>query len=89
VGCKNHQLTTERRFNMAEYQYVTIGMDDGAMIGAATTSKIGFYGATPRVQVTGAAVAVTAGATTTVCNTAVGELQAAMSALGLMAAAQS
>ena len=71
------------------YEYITSSIDDGAKIGNKTTDKLGFYGVTPVVQVTGAAVAVTAGATTTVCNTAVGEIQAALIALGLMAAAQS
>jgi hypothetical protein len=74
---------------MAQYEYLSANFDDGCIIGKATTDKLAFYGSTPVDQATGPAVAVTAAATTTVCNTAVGELQAALIALGLMAAAQS
>ena len=66
-------------------EYITSGFDDGAVIAASATQKVGFFGATPVVQQAVPAAAVTAGSTTTVCNTAVGEIQAALQALGLMA----
>lgn len=72
---------------MAEYEYVTRGQDDGALIAKSATEKVGFYGATPVVQAATPAATVTAGSTTTVCNTAVGEIQAALKALGIMASA--
>lgn len=53
---------------MAEYQYVLQEMDDGAIIGAAATSKLAFYGGTPIVQRSGAAqaaIATTLAVTTT------------------------
>ena len=35
---------------MATYEQVTYNSPDGALIGNATTDKIGFYGTTPVVQ---------------------------------------
>lgn len=69
---------------MADYQYPLRELDDGAIIGAASTSKLAFYGTTPCDQPAAPAAAVTAGSTTTVCNTAVAEIQAALQELGLM-----
>jgi hypothetical protein len=74
---------------MADYQKVSEGFDDGLIIGNTTSDKVAFFAAAPVAQQTGPAVAVTAGATTTVCNTAVGELQTMLINLGLCAAAQS
>lgn len=49
---------------MATYQYVLREQDDGAYVGAASTSKIGFYGATPVAQQTnGGAISTTTLAT--------------------------
>jgi len=69
---------------MAHYQYPLRELDDGAIIGAASTSKLAFYGTTPCDQPAAPAAAVTAASTTTVCNTAVGEIQTALQELGLM-----
>lgn len=72
---------------MTEYEIVTRNQDDGALIGTAATSKIGLYGVTPVVQAATPAATVTAGSTTTVCNTAVAEIQTALKNLGIMASA--
>jgi hypothetical protein len=67
-----------------QYQYICVEQPDGAIIGAATTSLIGFFGATPVVQQTLTTTnAVTSGSTTTVCNNAVTEIQIALGHLGL------
>lgn len=68
---------------MADYEYPLRGKDDGAIIGGAS-DKIGFFGTTPVVQPAAPAASVTAGSTTTVCNTAVAEIQVALKALGAM-----
>lgn len=68
---------------MADYQYPLRGKDDGAIIGGAS-DKLAFFGTTPCDQPAAPAAAVTAGSTTTVCNTAVAEIQAALQELGLM-----
>jgi hypothetical protein len=68
---------------MAEYQYVTCGMNDGAII-AKSDGKVGFFDTTPTTQPVAPVAAVTAGATTTVCNTAVAEIQVALQALGIL-----
>lgn len=59
---------------------------EGSNFGASTTDKIGFYGlATPIVQPSSTnQSAITAGATTTACNTLVIELRSALVALGLI-----
>jgi hypothetical protein len=72
---------------MADYQKVSQGFDDGMLLGNSTSDKLAFFAGTPVAQQTGPAVAVTAGATTTVCNTAVGELQTMLINLALCAAA--
>jgi hypothetical protein len=68
---------------MAEYQYVSQGMDDGVVMGFSD-SKVSFYGVTPVVQQTITTTnVVTAGSTTTICNNAVTEIQIALGKLGL------
>lgn len=59
---------------------------EGSNFGASITDKIGFYGlATPIAQRASTdAGAITAGATTTACNTLVIELRASLVALGLI-----
>lgn len=69
---------------MAEVNYIGNNAPDGNCFGTAATEKISFYGDTPVVQPAAPAAAVTAGSTTTVCNTAVAEIQTALQALGLM-----
>lgn len=74
---------------MPEYQYVTDGRPDGAMIGSAATEKIGFYGATPIAQRSGAAQATSAVGTasstavTTEVKAALIEVMNTLTALGL------
>jgi hypothetical protein len=60
------------------------GNDDGQCLGQSSTDKISFYGATPVVR-PAAITAVTAGSTTTVCNTSVAAIIAALQTLGLTA----
>lgn len=62
------------------------GNDTGTVLGQSITDKIGFYGlSVPIAQRAGAdQAAITAGATTTACNTLVIELRAALVALGLI-----
>lgn len=62
------------------------GATEGSNFGASTTDKIGFYGlAAPIAQRASTdAGAITAGATTTACNTLVIELRASLVALGLI-----
>lgn len=50
---------------MSEVQNITDGRPDGAVIGASATEKIGFFGATPVVQQTGAVAVATTAATST------------------------
>ncbi|CAB4147851.1 hypothetical protein UFOVP1020_43 [uncultured Caudovirales phage] len=59
---------------------------EGTNYGQGTTDKIGFYGlATPIAQRASTdAGAITAGASTTACNTLVIELRASLVALGLI-----
>ncbi len=59
---------------------------DGYRLGQdATVDKVGFFGATPIVQPTSAnQAAITAGGTTTACNTLVIELRLALVNLGLI-----
>ena len=58
---------------------------DGTSFGQSTSDKISFYGVTAVVQPSSAdQAAITAGATTTACNTAVIELRRSLVALGLI-----
>lgn len=41
---------------MATYEQLTYNSPDGAQIGSSATEKVAFFGATPVVQQTGAAV---------------------------------
>lgn len=72
---------------MANYEYVTRGQDDGAIIGTTSSDKLGFYGKTPVARPATPAAAVTTGSTTTVCNEAVAEIQEYLKTLGLIASA--
>lgn len=57
---------------------------DGTVYGVDTTDAIAFYGKTPVTQRASATqAAITAGATTTVCNTAVAEIQNFLTTIGL------
>lgn len=57
---------------------------DGTTFGQDTADKISFFGYTPIAQRANATQAtITAGATTTVCNTAVAEIQTLLVAYGL------
>jgi hypothetical protein len=57
---------------------------DGVSIGGATTDKASVYGVTPVVQAA-AVTAVTAGSTTTVCNTSVAAIITALKNFGITA----
>lgn len=57
---------------------------DGTRLGQSSTDKVSFYGATPVVR-PAVITAVTAGSTTTVCNTSVAAIIAALQTLGLTA----
>lgn len=84
---------------MAEYQQVTYGMDDGAVVGRTSTSLVGFYGATPVAQIANIATVTTTAATSTspwgydsstqanAVVTAINSLISAMTNLGLVASA--
>ncbi len=67
-------------------KYLGNAASDGIDFGQSTADKIGFYGlATPIVQPTSTnQSAITAGSTTTACNTLVIELRSALVALGLI-----
>lgn len=69
---------------MADVEMLDSGRDDGCNIGHSD-GKVGFYEETPVVQAAAPAATVTAGSTTTVCNTAVAEIQAALQGIGIMA----
>lgn len=65
-------------------RYLDDGNDDGTVLGQATTSKLGFFGlATPIVQPSITAVA-TGTATTTLNETKINRLYAALRSLGLI-----
>jgi hypothetical protein len=69
---------------MAVYQ-LSDARSDGQVLGQSVTDKVGFFGVTPVVQPTSAnQAAITAGATTTACNTLVIELRTALVNLGLI-----
>jgi len=59
---------------MASYEQVDYGSPDGALIGKTSTSKIGFYGATPVVQ---RATGTTHTTTNVVTSASFGTLQVA------------
>ncbi len=63
-------------------EQLTSGNDDGSNVGASATEKVGFFGATPVVQVAMTAVA-TATATTTLNELKINRVIAALAALGL------
>lgn len=59
---------------MAEYNHLSDGRPDGAMIGNAASDKVGFYGTTPVVQ---RATATTHTTTNVVTSASYGTLQVA------------
>ncbi|MBS0219145.1 MAG: hypothetical protein JSR91_00235 [Proteobacteria bacterium] len=64
---------------------VSGGQSEGTVLGQSATDKIGFYGTTAIVQPSSTnQSAITAGATTTACNTLVIELRSALVNLGLI-----
>lgn len=68
---------------MASYERVDYGSPDGAQLGGASTDKVGFFGATPVARPAVTAVA-TATATTTLNETKINRLYAALRTLGLI-----
>jgi hypothetical protein len=68
---------------MATYEQIGYGSDDGAQVGSSTSDKIGFFGATPvtRPSVTWPN---TGTATTTLNETKVNRIMAALVTLGLI-----
>lgn len=75
---------------MATYTYIGDGNPDGVMIGAASTEKVGFLGATPIARRAGYATSAVATASsadvTTELKAAVIELCNTFSAFGLWSA---
>lgn len=65
-------------------EYLSTTTAEGAMIGATTGTKLGFFGTTPIARPTVTAV-VTTTATTTLNERKVDRLYAALRALGLIA----
>jgi len=63
-------------------EQLTSGNDDGSNVGASATEKIGFFGATPVVQVAMTAVSTTT-ATTALNETKINRVIAALATLGL------
>lgn len=68
---------------MAQYEYPIREVDDGAIIGAAATSKLGFFGATPVSQQTVTAITTTSSTVASSVSVAVTEIQTALNNLGL------
>ena len=66
-----------------DYEQVTYNSPSGAQVGSSSTEKIGFFGATPVVQVAVTAVA-TGTATTTLNETKINRLYTALRTLGLI-----
>jgi hypothetical protein len=68
---------------MPTYEQIGYGSDDGAQLGSSTTDKVGFFGATPvsRPSVTWPN---TGTATTTLNETKVNRIMAALVSLGLI-----
>ena len=60
---------------MAGEHFVTDGRPDGAIIGQATTDKIGFFGTTPAVQGTAVATGTDAATTQAAVNSVIAQLQ--------------
>jgi hypothetical protein len=50
---------------MADYERLDYGSPDGALLGGASTDKIGFYGKTPVVQAVSVTSVTTTGASST------------------------
>ena len=69
---------------MSDIQVLGNGAPDGTTVGRSD-DLLSVYGETPVAQAAAPAAAVTAGSTTTVCNTAVAEIQVALQAFGIMA----
>ena len=63
-------------------EQLTTGNDDGSNLGASATEKIGFFGATPVVQIAMTAVTTTT-ATTALNETKINRVIAALATLGL------
>lgn len=55
---------------MADYNYLSDGRPAGALLGNATSDKVGFFGSTPVVKTAVTATAVTAIGTTTISQVA-------------------
>lgn len=63
-------------------EYIGAGSTDGVCLGQSATEKVGFFGATPVVQVAMTAVATTT-ATTTLNELKINRVIAALASLGL------
>jgi uncharacterized 2Fe-2S/4Fe-4S cluster protein (DUF4445 family) len=75
------QTITDTSIQQASY-----GLDDGICV-AISGGKLGFFGTAPTSKATLTnAAAVTAGSTTTVCNTGLAELVTELVAKGIIAA---
>ena len=68
---------------MADENQLSDGRPAGAMLGQATTDKVGFYGTTPIVQASVAATTTTT-ATTTALQTDIDAIRTALQNLGLI-----
>lgn len=68
---------------MPTYERLDYGSDDGCQIGGAATDKVGFFGATPVVKPS-VTWPNTATATTTLNETKVNRIMAALVSLGLI-----
>jgi hypothetical protein len=66
-----------------DYEQVTYNAPDGAQIGSSATEKVGFFGATPVVQVANVVDATDAATAITKLNAVIAGLEA----LGLFASA--
>jgi len=66
-----------------EYEQAGYNSPDGVQVGKSATEKVGFFGATPVVQAAITAVG-TATATTTLNETKIDRLYAALASLGLI-----
>jgi hypothetical protein len=69
---------------MADYKFIGDEAPDGLKIGNASTSKVGFYGATPVVRQT-AAGALTGASDSTAIAAAVNAISLTLSNLGIAA----
>ena len=68
---------------MADYNYLSDGRPAGTMLGNEASDKVGFFGTTPAIQQAITAVG-TATATTTLNETKINRLYAALISLGLI-----